>query len=258
MFSLFKRSRKPKPPKERRPTGFLGGGGNPPSGPDHGAVRAADPYSFEVAHRRLAWMFRLSVMTNVGLVSVTIVLAAAISTLVPLQKVELALVRVEPSTDRMEQVDPASKVRILPITRDVPGYDLAMESFVRWYTRTLLEIDAVSQDDRMRQANAAADPKFWERFMSEHRQRITDALERGLNRSVVIESTQKISQRDGVNRYLVVFDQVDMNKSGQRHSQKVHAYFAVASRPQLVRPSEKFENPLGLRVLDLSLKERGN
>jgi type IV secretory pathway component VirB8 len=225
---------------------------------NHDASRAADPYSFEVAHRRLAWMFRLSAMTNIGLLAVVLVEASAIATLVPLQKVQLGLVRVEPSTDRTVKVDPASLVRVLPITKETPGYDLVLDSFARRYTRLLLEIDSASQSDRMREANSYSDAEFWKRFMNERSKEITSAVDSGLNRSIAIESSSRISERNGVVRYLVAFDQVDTRSGKTVEAKKLHAYLAVTARPQLMREAEKYENPLGLRVLDVAVKLRGN
>jgi type IV secretion system protein VirB8 len=156
------------------------------------------------------------------------------------------------------KVDPASQVRVIPVTKDTPGFDIMVESFVRRYTRQLLEIDAVSQDDRMQQANAASDAKFWERFMGERAKEIRAAIDSGLERSVVVESASKLSERDGVQRWMVAFEQVDSRKGDTPTRKKLHAYYAVTSRPAVVRESERFENPLGLRVLDVALKERGN
>lgn len=224
----------------------------------HDALRAADPYAFEAAHRRLAWMFRLSTMTNVALVAVVVILASAIGELVPLQKLDLGLVRIEERDDQAVRVDPASLVRVLPITKDTPGFDLLMESFVRRYVRMLLEIDSVSQGDRMREANLHSDGEWWKRFIGERAKEIDRALESGLSRSLVVESADRISMRDGVGRYAVDFIQIDKRDGKTVETKKLRAYLAVTSRPHTVRPAEKFENPLGLRVLDVALKERGN
>lgn len=247
MVNLFRR-----PPPEPATVGIS----MPLAG--HDRVNAADPYSFEVAHRRLAWMFRLSSAINVALAAVVLVQTGAISALVPLQRIEVGLIRIEPSTDRAAKVDPASLVRVLPITKATPGFDLVMEAFVRRYTRLLLEIDSASQNDRMGEANTHTDAEFWKRFMAERYKEIKAALDSGINRSVVIESASRISERDGVFRYLVAFDQVDARGGKPVETRKLHAYLAVTSRPHTVRESEKFDNPLGLRVLDLSVKLRGN
>lgn len=225
---------------------------------DHSAVRAADPYAFQAAHRRLAWMLRLSVMTNAGLVGVAISQASAISTLVPLKEVQLGLVRVEERGDRAVPVDPASLVRVLPVTKDTPGFDIMMEAFIRRYVRIILEIDAVSQDDRMREANRHSDPGWWQKFMDTRLKDIKSALDTGLNRSIVVESVDRISQRDGTYRYAVDFVQHDARSGKVTEIKKLRAYLPVTLRPHTVREDEKFENPHGLRVLDLALKERGN
>ena len=251
------------PPGERR-FRFFGrrGGtaapGEQPAASNHDSVRRADPFAFEVAHRRLAWMFRASVMMNVGLFAVVIVEAAAISELVPLQHLQLGLVRIEPSTDRIVKVDPASLVRIEPISKDVEGYDLMLESFVRRYVRILLEIDKVSQTDRMQQAAGFSDSAFWKKFGKERFGAIEDALDSGLNRSVVVETADLVSRRGDISRYAVDFVQIDERKGEKVESKKLRAYLAVSPRPQTVKKSEQFENPAGFRVIDLALKERGN
>lgn len=258
MLKAFKRIGK----GAARRTPFLGKapprGNDPPAPVDHDAYRAADPYAFEAAHRRLAWMFRLSAMTNTGLVAVIIIQASAVAQLVPCQKLDLGLVRIEPRDDRAERVDPASLVRVLPITKETPGFDLLMESFTRRYTRILLEIDAVSQADRMREANLHSDADYWKRFIADRKKEIDRAQESGLNRSIVVESADRISMRDGVARYAVDIVQTDARDGKATESKRLRVYLAVTSRPHTVRQSEKFENPLGLRVLDLVLKERGN
>lgn len=229
-----------------------------PSIVNHDALRAADPYAFTAVHRRLAWMLRLSVMTNFGQGAALIVAISAISTLVPLQKVQMGLVRVEAHDDSTVKVDPASLVRVLPITKEMPGFDLLMESFVRRYVRLLLEIDPVSQGDRMREANIHSDSDWWKKFTSEKVKEIDKALDSGLDRSVVVESVDRISMRGGIAHYAADFVQIDKRGGKIVETRKLRAYLAVTSRPHTVREAEKFENPLGLRVLDVSLKERGN
>lgn len=241
----LRRRRLALPPTEATPVG-------------HESVRRADPYAFEVAHRRLAWMFRASAMMNAGLFAVVIVLAAAISELVPLQHLQLGLVRIEPRTDAMVKVDPASLVRIEPITKDVAGYDLMLESFVRRYVRLLLEIDKVSQTDRMQRAAMFSDGRFWADFGKERFKAIEKALDSSLNRSIVVETADLVSRRGDISRYAVDFVQNDERKGEKVETKKLRAYLAVTARPQTVQKSEQFENPAGFRVIDLVLKERGN
>lgn len=231
----------------------------PTIGPvDHSQVRKADPYAFEAAHRRLAWMLRLAVTMVVAISGIAIVAISAIATLVPLKEVQLGLVRIEERSDKMVPVDPASLVRVLPVTKDTPGFDIMLEAFVRRYVRVLLEIDTVSQDDRMREANLHSDAEFWKVLMDKRLKEIKAALDSGLNRSIVVESVDRISERNGTYRYAVDFVQTDVRNGKVVEVKKSRAYLPVTLRPHTVKPSEQFENPHGLRVLDLALKERGN
>lgn len=225
---------------------------------NHDALRAADPHAFKATHRRMAWLLRLAAMIIVGQFGVIITMSSAISALIPLQKLTMGLIRIEQRSDRAEKVDPASLVQVLPITKDTPGFDLLMETFVRRYTRILLEIDPVSQGDRMREANMYSDSDWWKKFTSEHVKEIDKALGTGLDRSVVVESADRISMRNGIYHYAVDIVQIDKRDGKTIQSLKLRAYLAVVSRPHTVRESEQYENALGLRVLDVSLKERGN
>jgi len=230
----------------------------PPPLVNHDAIDRVDPYAFQATHRRMAWLLKLSTMTNVALMAVAVIEASAISELVPLQKLQLALVRIEPNDDKMTKVDPASLVRILPITQDAPGFDLAMESFVRRYARILLEIDKVSQDDRMREANLYSDAEYWKKFIADHLTEIKTALAQGVNRSIVVESADRVSMSPkGVARYAVDLVQTDVQDGKPLPPKHLRVYMALTSMPNTVRPSERFENPLGFRVLDLVKKEKG-
>ena len=59
----------------------------------HASTIAADPYSFQASHRRLAWMLRLSAGTNIVLGAGVVVLVQTIGHLVPLKETEIALIR---------------------------------------------------------------------------------------------------------------------------------------------------------------------
>ena len=224
----------------------------------HDRTREADPYAFAAAHRRLAWMFRVSAGMNIGFFALTITLVAAIAELVPAQKIDLALVRIDPVSDTTEKVDLIDRIRIEPITKDVPGYDLMLEAFARRYVRLLLEIDQVSQDDRMLEAAIYSDRDFWKTFAKERFEEIEKAMNSGLDRTITVETIDLVSRRDGISRYAVDLVQTDRRAGKVVEEKKVRAYLAVAARPQDVRPSERFENPAGFRVLEISLKQREN
>ncbi|NMM46492.1 hypothetical protein HH303_18520 [Rhodospirillaceae bacterium KN72] len=221
--------------------------------PRHEAVRRADPYSFEVAHRRLAWMLRISAGTNVVLGLGLCTALTALSHLFPLKTTEIALVRNDSVSNQL--------IRIEPISEDVDGFALLMEQKARWYVRALLEIDAVTQTERLRQAFVMTDDKFYEAFKKERIDSgaIQDAINSGLTRSITVESVDLIeSYDDNKRKYAVDLVQTDTRRGDVVETKKIRAYLAMTTRPHTVREADRFENPLGITVLDLSLKERAN
>lgn len=226
----------------------------------HSRFRANDPYAFEVAHRRLAWMFRMSAGFNVGLFLCLLISIGAIAQLVPLQKVQVGLVRIEPRSDQALPVDPATLVRILPVTKETAGFDVMMEAFARRYVRILLEVDGVSQDARMREALTFTDQEFWNKFLKDRLKGIREGIEGRLTRSILVESADRLPDRpmmrQGIYRYAVDIVQIDKRGDVEIDRKYLRAYLSITTRPQTVRPEERFENPVGFRVLDLALQER--
>ncbi|NMM43924.1 hypothetical protein HH303_05520 [Rhodospirillaceae bacterium KN72] len=219
----------------------------------HDAVRRTDPYSFEIAHRRLAWMLRISAATNVVLALSLTTALTALSHLFPLKTTEIALVRHDAVENQL--------IRIEPISEAVDGFGLLLEQKARWYVRSLLEIDPVTQTERLRQAFAMSDKAFYERFRKERIDSgaIQAALDTGLTRSITVESVDRIeSFHGGVFKYAVDLVQTDTRRGAVVETRKIRAYLSITTRPQTVREADRFENPLGITVLDLSLKERAN
>jgi type IV secretion system protein VirB8 len=213
-------------------------------------VAAADPYSFQVAHRRLAWMLRQSVAINIVLGVCLVASLAAWSELVPLRKVEIALLRAEPGDNRLYRVE--------PITNQVGGFDLLMEQQARRYVRLLLEIDEVTQAERFAEAFRMTDATFYEKFKSERFKSIDKAISEGLTRSITVESVDRIDTVGKNYKYAVDFVQTDRRKGEEVERRKLRAYLNMTTRPNTVREADRFQNPLGITVLDLVLKERAN
>ncbi|MEQ8664841.1 MAG: VirB8/TrbF family protein [Rhodospirillales bacterium] len=216
----------------------------------HGPVVEADPYAFQAAHRRLAWLFRLSVGTNVALAMTAVTMGQTISVLVPLKKTEYALVRTYAPDDKL--------YRIEPIAEDVEGFELLLESMARRYVKLVLELDPVTQDERMKEASGMTDRAFSERFYRERVKSgaIRDALDRGLTREIVIESVDKIESFGSDHKLVVDFIRVDRERGGDATKKRLRAYLSMTTRPQEVRKEDRFTNPLGIVVLDMTLKER--
>ncbi len=126
-----------------------------------------------------------------------------------------------------------------------------LESFVRRYVRLILEIDKVSQTDRMQRAALFSEARFWDAFGKERFKSIEKALDGGLNRSIMVESADLVARRGGVSRYAVDFVQTDERKGALIETKKLRAYLAVTAAPQTVQKSEQYENPAGFRVIDL-------
>ena len=209
-----------------------------------------DPHLYMAMHRRLAWGLRLSVMINVGLIALAIVLGSAISVMMPLKEIRIALLRVDSEDKRVYRVEPISK--------EVNGYDLLFEQFAERYVRLLLEIDGISQTDRFQEAWIYTSDEYYNKFDEERLStgEIDKAIASGLNRSIVIESTDLISERDDVRRYAVDFQQIDSRKGKEIERKKLRAYLAIETKPHKAEEGEQFDNPHGFRVLDMSIKEK--
>ena len=218
--------------------------------PDHSALMEADPYAFASAHRRLAWVLKLLAVSHVAVLGIAAALASGFWVLLPLKEVVPMLVRADPADDRV--------YRIEPISRDVEGFSLLLESAARRFVKLVLEIDPVSQRDRLDEAFAMADGEYRAKFIRERIDTgaLDDAIEGGLNRSVVVESAQRLSGREGVFTYAVDFVQIDERRGREIGRKPLRAYLSITTRPLEARGEDRFENPLGFTVLDLALKEK--
>ena len=216
----------------------------------HGSVAAADPYAFAVAHRRLAWLLRLSVVLNVVLMAGWHAAVVAWSELLPLRRTEIALVRADPSDDRL--------YRIEPVVGGVAGLDLAMEAAARRFVRNLLAIDGATQTERFREAFKLMDDGFYARFAKERFAAVERAIADGLNRSITVESIDRIETGTEIRKYAVDLVQTDERGGVAVARRKLRAYLSMTARPGEVSEAHKYENPFGFTVLDLVLKQRAN
>lgn len=220
-----------------------------PAMADHDVIRQADPHGFAVAHRRLAWMLRLSVMTNVCLVFVSVSMAGAISAMMPLKEIRVALLKTAPDDDRVFEVQ--------PLAQSTPGFDLVMEAAARRFVKSTLEIDETTQNMRFEDVQAMVEESFWMDWLAEHRERIIAALDDGLKREIIIETTHRMEQRPEQWLVAVDFRQIDRFDSEISDEKHLRAYLSMTVRPQQVQAADLFDNPLGVIVLDMTVKERG-
>ena len=212
----------------------------------HAGVMEADPYAYRTAHRRAVWLLRASVVVNVSLAAALVVAMQAFAALLPLKETRFALLRADPSDDRIYRVEPLSV--------DVDGFDLMLEKLARRYVRLILTIDGASQDARFREVLAYSDKDFFNRYLKAHESGVEKALHDGLTRSITVLGAHRVEAVGGTYLYAVEFAQTD--RIGEEHRRReLLAFVRLAARPHAVGETFKFENPLGLRVLALSVQE---
>ena len=217
---------------------------------DHSSLRQADPFEFQVAHRRLCLVLRLSVGSNIALLGAVLALGSALSALTPLKEVRLALLRVDPADQRL--------YRIEPIQANVEGFSLLLEQVARRYVRNILEIDPITQAERFREAARMTGLDQFERFKRERIDSgaIEQAHKDGLTRAIVTESANEVSSANGIYTLAVDFTQSDSVGGREIGRRSLRAYLRMTTRPREVADTDKIENPLGVVVLDMVVKER--
>ena len=218
--------------------------------PGHAALRDADPYAFQASHRRLGWVFRASVILNVAASAVISAQLGLIIQMFPLKQVVPMLIRADADDDRI--------VRVEPIGPGVDGFDLLLETQVRRFVKLLLEIDPVSVEAHFAEVVPMTGDEFYKKFKKERMDsgELDKALDSGLNRSIVVESAQRLDEYEGVMKYVVDFLQIDKRGGKLIEERPLRAYLSVTTRPREVRAEDRYVNPLGFTVLDMSLKEK--
>ncbi len=212
------------------------------------SVLEADPFAYQASHRRMVTVVRILVFVVVVLATSLTAALVVIKHLMPLKTTEIALLRVDPNDDRIYAIEPLSV--------EVDGFELMLEKMARRFVAQLLTIDGISQDVRFEEVRRYSDRAYFSSFLNANQQRIETALKDGLNRSITVESASLLDAYDGVYMYSVEFVQTDKIGSKDPEQRKLRAYLEMTTRPQEVTTAERFENPLGIRVLDLSVKER--
>jgi len=218
----------------------------------HASVVKADPYSFQVAHRRLAWLLRISAGTNIVLGFCLIVTVNGLVEIAPmLSDIKVALVRSDAEDNRTYRIEPLNKT--------VEGFDLVLESKARRYPWLVLTIDRVTHKERIREAARMSEKNFFERLKDERQKKINDALANGLTRTITVESVDRIQTYDGTYKFAVDLLQTDTRRGELVETSKRRVYLSMTTIAQdKVKEEDKYENPLGITVLDMTLHKRGN
>lgn len=218
------------------------------SGPyRHEAFMAADPFAYQASHKRVIWFLRLSVFVNVILVFGFVIVVLLLKALFPLKETQIALIRGDDLENKIFKVE--------PISEETKGFYLFLEQRAKRYVSLLLPIDSVTQDERFREASTYSDRDFFNGFLRQRRDNIEQAIKDGLNRSIVVESANQVLAQNSIYQYAVDFIQVD-EIGGITTSRPLRAYINMTPRPFETKETEKFENPFGVFVVDMVVKER--
>lgn len=218
-----------------------------PSGPfaTHNAV---NPYDFDVAHRRLAWLLRLSVSINVVLGFAFAVSLSMMTELFPLKEIRPALLRIDPADNRIYEVVPA--------TEEVEGFEVFLEATSARFIKSLLEVDGATQQRRFEEAMTLMDADFFSEWQEENIPLIQKALDAGLRREIIVNSVHLDRRFADVNewQYSVRFTRIDRYPNAQPERKALIAYLRLTTVPFETNALELYENPLGIRVLDMTVK----
>lgn len=221
--------------------------------PDHSRLRKLDPFTFEVAHRRLAWCFRLSVIMNVVLGCTVVITSTAFLSVFPLKEVRFAFLR--------EEVDTHRVLRVEPVSKNVQGYEVLLEAKAREFVALILPIDEVSEPTRYNKAFKMATGDFYEKFKRDRLDSgfLGEAKKSRLNRSIRIEAVDVRPNPANADTHLVSVDVVQIDRFGnaEKSQQKpLRVFLEMSALPQSVPESELYTNPLGIVVLNMTIKER--
>ena len=100
----------------------------------------------------------------------------------PLKETRFALLRADSEANKVYRVEPLSE--------DVDGFHLFLETKAREFAVNILPVDLVTQNERYGAAFAMAGTGLTERFAEQRFKSgwLNDAHDRGLNRSIIIEN----------------------------------------------------------------------
>lgn len=214
----------------------------------HRAVNQADPFSYQATHKKMVWLLRLTSACLIVSALANIGLSQIIFNMMPLKEVRVALIRADPDSDKIYSVE--------PITELVEGFALFLEKKSREYVKAILTIDSVGQNARFRQVKLYSDQRFFNQWLDRQSDTIEEAIKDGLNRSIIIETANRVDAYNNIYQYSVDFIRIDQIHDEEPVKRPLRAYLEVTTRPQNVSGPQALENPHGLVVLGMVVKER--
>ncbi|NQY82733.1 MAG: hypothetical protein HRT36_06940 [Alphaproteobacteria bacterium] len=187
-------------------------------------------------------------MINVAMGAALLATTSTILALLPLKEGRVALVKADTRENLVYRVE--------PITPNVQGFDLVLETTAKGFVENALTIERIGHEARgveMRHfASAAYYTKFYQQFIKSGF--LQDAMESGLIRSIVVESINHVDNPVKDGRHIVSIDycQIDARDGVEIERKRLRAFLSMTTRPQQVSAAEMYENPLGVIVLDMA------
>ena len=81
-------------------------------------------------------------------------------------------------------------------------------------------------------------------------------LNAGITRSITVESVERLESSGPYHKFVVDFIQTDMQGATEIERKELRAYLTMTTRGREAAPVDEIENPLGITVLDMVLKEK--
>jgi len=225
-----------------------------PGGEDAAGERAAGgpfrapvyPAGVDTAHvhRRQAWTIRVLGITTGFLALSTVSLAMTIATLVPLKRVDLALLQVAGSGEQV--------VEVKPLRTEIPVMDVMTRAWVQEYVlmRNTVVPDQALMDQRIKYVRErSAQPVFLE-YAERNRTFVPEAVSKRLSRNIQIRAVTRDKARNAI--WFVDFVTTDTYPEREPQSRSFRAQLVVEYRPRLTTAGEldgrDLVNPFGFTV----------
>ena len=134
-----------------------------------------------------------------------------------------------------------------------------LETTAKGFVENALTIERIGHEARgvkmRRFASAAYYTRFYQQFVESGF--LQNAMESGLIRSIVVESINHVDNpvKDGRHIVSIAYRQIDTRDGVEIERKRLRAFLSMTTRPQQVPAAEMYENPLGVIVLDMTVKE---
>lgn len=196
------------------------------------------------SHRRLVWTARLLGVVVLFQSCVVMALGFVLFSLVPLKRVEVALLQVSPSSEQV--------VEVKPLRADQPVMEVMTRAWVREYviTRNSIVPDNEAMVPRLRWVNERSSRPVWNEFMERQRAFLVQAVAQRLTRTVRVRAVTRDTRRTSL--WFVDFDTTDTLPDGSVGTRSFRAQILVEFEPRITRAGDldirEIDNPFGFRV----------